>query len=121
MSVQTNRVAVLDGHTESIAVELHQSASLQDLKQACASSGAHPQERRLPSAPAHPVVVMEEPDRPQPRLDVEREAGMATFVGRARPCPVLHYKFIALGHNTVRGAAGAALLNAELMKSEGLL
>ena len=64
---------------------------------------------------------MEEPDRPQPRLDVEREAGMATFVGRARPCPVLHYKFIALGHNTVRGAAGAALLNAELMKSEGLL
>ena len=121
MSVQANRVAVLDGHTESIAVELHQSAGLQDLKQAWRQFRGVPQERRLPSAPAHPVVVMEEPDRPQPRLDVEREAGMATFVGRARPCPVLHYKFIALGHNTVRGAAGAALLNAELMKSEGLL
>jgi len=79
-----------------------------------------PQQRRLPSAPPQPVMVMEEPDRPQPRLDVEKEGGMATFVGRARPCPVLNYRFVAMGHNTVRGAAGAALLNAELMKSEGM-
>ncbi len=64
---------------------------------------------------------MDEPDRPQPRRDVERENGMAVFVGRLRKCPVLDYKFIALGHNTVRGAAGAAVLNAELMKAEGYL
>jgi aspartate-semialdehyde dehydrogenase len=64
---------------------------------------------------------MEEKDRPQPRRDAEREHGMAAFVGRLRACPVLHYKFVALGHNTVRGAAGAAVLNAELMHSEGML
>ena len=64
---------------------------------------------------------MEENDRPQPRRDVERENGMAVFIGRLRTCPVLGYKFVALGHNTVRGAAGAAVLNAELMKSEGWL
>ena len=64
---------------------------------------------------------MSEANRPQPRKDVERERGMAVFVGRLRPCPVLDYKFVALGHNTVRGAAGAAVLNAELMVSEGLL
>ncbi len=119
VSAQTNRVAVLDGHTESISVELRQAAGLEDLKRAWREFRAAPQERRLPSAPAQPVVVLEEPDRPQPRLDVERNGGMTTFIGRARPCSVLHYKFTALGHNTVRGAAGAALLNAELMKSEG--
>ncbi len=80
-----------------------------------------PQERKLPSAPPQPVIYMEEKDRPQPRRDVERERGMAVFVGRMRECPVLDYKFIALGHNTIRGAAGAAVLNAELMYSEGLL
>jgi aspartate-semialdehyde dehydrogenase len=64
---------------------------------------------------------MSQPNRPQPRKDVERESGMAVFVGRLRPCPVFDYKFVAMGHNTVRGAAGAAVLNAELMVSEGLL
>jgi len=120
VSAQTNRVPVLDGHTMSISVELKQGAGLEDLKQAWREFRGVPQQRRLPSAPPQPVMVMEEPDRPQPRLDVEKEGGMATFVGRARPCPVLHYRFVAMGHNTVRGAAGAALLNAELMKSEGL-
>ncbi len=80
-----------------------------------------PQERKLPSAPAQPVVYMEAHDRPQPRRDVERENGMTVFIGRLRGCPVLDLKFVALGHNTVRGAAGAAVLNAELMYSEGLL
>jgi aspartate-semialdehyde dehydrogenase len=80
-----------------------------------------PQQRELPSAPRRPVIYMTEPDRPQPRKDTERERGMATFLGRLRACPVLDYKFVALGHNTVRGAAGAAVLNAELMYSEGLL
>ena len=65
-------------------------------------------------------MYMPEADRPQPRKDVERERGMAAFVGRLRACPVFDYKFVALGHNTVRGAAGAAVLNAELMHSEGL-
>ncbi len=80
-----------------------------------------PQQKNLPSAPKQPVFYMEQGDRPQPRRDVERENGMAMFVGRLRKCPVLDYKFVALGHNTVRGAAGAAVLNAELMKVQGLL
>ena len=75
----------------------------------------------LPSAPPRPVIYMEEANRPQPRKDAERERGMAAFVGRLRPCPALDYKFVALGHNTIRGAAGAAVLNAELMHSEGML
>jgi aspartate-semialdehyde dehydrogenase len=82
---------------------------------------ALPQERRLPSAPSHPVIYMHESNRPQPRKDAERERGMAAFVGRLRLCPVLDYKFVALAHNTIRGAAGAAVLNAELMHSEGML
>ena len=80
-----------------------------------------PQKKGLPSAPPCPVIYMHEKDRPQPRRDVERENGMAVFVGRLRKCPVLDYKFVALGHNTVRGAAGAAVLNAEVMKAEGYL
>jgi aspartate-semialdehyde dehydrogenase len=80
-----------------------------------------PQKMELPSAPAQPVHYMEEQDRPQPRRDAERERGMACFVGRLRPCPVLDWKFVALAHNTIRGAAGAAVLNAELMYAQGLL
>ena len=94
-------------------------------KPICATPSTHftgvPQQRHLPSAPPRPVIYMEENDRPQPRQDAERENGMAAFIGRLRPCPVLDYKFVALGHNTVRGAAGAAVLNAELMHSEGML
>jgi aspartate-semialdehyde dehydrogenase len=75
----------------------------------------------LPSAPRRPVVCLEEPDRPQPRLDRTLEKGMATVVGRIRPCPVLDYKFDLLGHNTIRGAAGAAILNAELLRARGML
>ena len=82
---------------------------------------AVPQQRKLPSAPAHPIVVREEKDRPQPKFDLHAEGGMATVVGRVRSCPVLQFKYMALSHNTIRGAAGAALLNAELMKSEGYL
>ncbi|MDH4065295.1 MAG: Asd/ArgC dimerization domain-containing protein, partial [Acidobacteriota bacterium] len=67
------------------------------------------------------IVVMDEPNRPQPRLDVDLGAGMAVSVGRVRSCPVLHTRFVALGHNTVRGAAGAAILNAELMHADGML
>lgn len=121
VSAHCNRVLVEDGHMESISVALKSKASVADLIEAWRSFRALPQERNLPSAPAHPIVVREEKDRPQPRFDIWTEGGMATVVGRVRPCPVLEFKYMALSHNTIRGAAGAALLNAELMKSEGYL
>jgi aspartate-semialdehyde dehydrogenase len=80
-----------------------------------------PQELGLPTAPASPIVWLSAPDRPQPRLDAERDGGMTVTVGRVRPCPVLGLKFVALGHNTIRGAAGAAILNGELMLADGWL
>ena len=121
VSAACNRVVVLDGHTETISVEFREKPSEADLLEAFRSFRGLPQERGLPSAPPRPVIYMTQPDRPQPRRDVNRENGMAVFVGRLRECPVLHWKFLAMGHNTVRGAAGAAVLNAELLKSEGLL
>jgi aspartate-semialdehyde dehydrogenase len=114
-------VPVVDGHTETVSVEFSSKPSERDMLEAFRSFASVPQERKLPSAPARPVIYMTERDRPQPRRDVERERGMATFVGRLRECPVFHWKFVAMGHNTVRGAAGAAVLNAELMYSGGFL
>jgi aspartate-semialdehyde dehydrogenase len=121
VSAQCNRVPVVDGHLVAISVELERKPSLADFLAALESFRSVPQDRKLPSAPAQPLIYLAEADRPQPRRDAERERGMPVFVGRLRECPVLDYKFIALGHNTIRGAAGAAVLNAELMYSEGLL
>ena len=121
VSAHCNRVAVVDGHTVTVSVELFAKPTLADLRHAIESFAGVPQQRKLPSAPLRPVIYMEEANRPQPRKDAERERGMAAFVGRLRTCPVLGYKFVALGHNTIRGAAGAAVLNAELMHSEGML
>jgi aspartate-semialdehyde dehydrogenase len=121
VSAHCNRVPVVDGHTVTVSVELSAKPSEADLRRAFDSFTSVPQQRQLPSAPSRPVIYLEEANRPQPRKDAERERGMAAFVGRLRPCPVLDYKFVALGHNTVRGAAGAAVLNAELMHSEGML
>ncbi len=121
VSAHCNRVPVVDGHTVTVSVEFERKPSKDDIIRALVSYRSVPQERKLPSAPPQPVIYMEENDRPQPRRDVERERGMAVFIGRLRECPVLDYKFVALGHNTIRGAAGAAVLNAELMYSEGLL
>ena len=121
VSAHCNRVAVIDGHLVTISVELAAKPTEADIRHAFDTFRAIPQERNLPSAPKFPVQYMPEADRPQPRKDVERERGMAAFLGRLRPCPVFDWKFVALGHNTVRGAAGAAVLNAELMQSEGLL
>lgn len=121
VSAHCNRVPVVDGHTVCISVELEQKPGLDALRRAFDEYSSLPQQLKLPSAPARPVIYMEQADRPQPRRDAERENGMAVFVGRLRECPVFDYKFIACGHNTVRGAAGAAVLNAELMHSEGLL
>ncbi|HVW08989.1 MAG TPA: aspartate-semialdehyde dehydrogenase [Bryobacteraceae bacterium] len=121
VSAHCNRVPVVDGHTVTVSVKFSSKPSESDLRHAFDKFKGLPQDRELPSAPKHPVQYMVEADRPQPRKDVERERGMAAFVGRLRPCPVFDWKFVALGHNTVRGAAGAAVLNAELMQSEGML
>ncbi|MGD0694749.1 MAG: aspartate-semialdehyde dehydrogenase [Terriglobia bacterium] len=121
VSAHCNRVFVEDGHMESISVSLKSKATVEDLVKVWRAFRALPQERELPSAPKHPIVVRDERDRPQPKFDVTTENGMATVIGRVRPCPVLQFKYTALSHNTIRGAAGAALLNAELMRSEGYL
>ncbi len=121
VSAQCNRVLVEDGHTESISVSLKSKVTIEDLLEAWRKFRSLPQERDLPSAPKHPIIVRDELDRPQPKFDALAEGGMATVIGRVRPCPVLQFKYTALSHNTIRGAAGAALLNAELMKSEGYL
>jgi len=121
VSAHCNRVPVEDGHTESISISLKTKVTLEDLLAAWRTYRSVPQERGLPSAPKHPIIVREERDRPQVKFDLNVEHGMATVVGRLRPCPVLQFKYTALSHNTIRGAAGAALLNAELMKSEGYL
>lgn len=121
VSAHCHRVAVVDGHTVATSVEFASKPSLADARHAIESFRGVPQERGLPSAPPRPVIYMPEQDRPQPRRDAGRERGMAAFMGRLRECPVLDLKFVACGHNTIRGAAGAALLNAELMVSEGLI
>jgi aspartate-semialdehyde dehydrogenase len=121
MSAQCNRVAVEDGHTESVSIRTKRKAKPEEMIAAWNEYSAEPQKMRLPSAPAQPVVYVEANDRPQPRFDADRGAGMTTTVGRLRPCKVLDWKFTVLSHNTIRGAAGAALLNAELLKAQGYL
>jgi aspartate-semialdehyde dehydrogenase len=121
MSAQCNRVAVEDGHTESVSIRLKSKAKPEEMIAAWNSFRAAPQELQLPSAPKNPVVYFGAPDRPQPRFDIDLGAGMTTAVGRLRPCGVLDWKFTVLSHNTIRGAAGAAVLNAELLKAKGYL
>ncbi len=121
VSATTTRVPVVDGHTESVFVTLERQAGVEELREAFRSFAGEPQRLGLPSAPAHPVVVRDEPDRPQPRLDIGVERGMASVVGRLRRCELMGWKFIVLGHNTIRGAAGAAILNAELLQAQGIL
>src|SRR5208283_2087536 len=121
MSAQCNRVAVEDGHTESVSVRLKHKAKPDEIIAAWNDFKAEPQQLRLPSAPDRPVIYMTAPDRPQPRFDCDLGGGMTTAVGRLRPCNVLDWKFTVLSHNTIRGAAGAALLNAELLKAKGCL
>ena len=121
MSAQCNRVAVEDGHTESVAVKLRKKAAGEEIIEAWRRFRAVPQELKLPSAPPQPVEYLAAADRPQPRFDVDTGAGMTSCVGRLRPCGVLDWKFTVLSHNTIRGAAGAALLNAELLKAQGYL
>jgi aspartate-semialdehyde dehydrogenase len=121
VSAHTNRVAVIDGHIMTISADLSDKPSMDDVMEALRDFRGRPQDLDLPSAPNPVIVVASENNRPQPRLDADRGDGMAVTVGRVRPCSVTHAKFVALGHNTVRGAAGAAILNAELMAAEGTL
>jgi aspartate-semialdehyde dehydrogenase len=121
ISAQTTRVGVQNGHTGAISVGFERTPPAEDIIDAWRTFRGRPQELALPSAPPQPIVYLTEPNRPQPALDADRDHGMRISIGRLRPCPVLDYKFIALGHNTIRGAAGAAILNAELMRSEGLV
>jgi aspartate-semialdehyde dehydrogenase len=121
MSAQCNRVAVEDGHTESVSVQFRKKATAEDILEAWSSFRSVPQELKLPHAPVEPVYYDPRPDRPQPRFDVDRGNGMTATCGRLRPCSLLDWKFTVLSHNTIRGAAGAALLNAELLKVQGYL
>ena len=121
ISAQVNRVPVIDGHTMTVSVELGARPAPDAVDAAMRAFRGRPQELGLPTAPDPALNVMRETNRPQPRLDADRGGGMTVSVGRIRACPVLGTRFVALGHNTIRGAAGASVLNAELMKAEGRL
>jgi aspartate-semialdehyde dehydrogenase len=104
----------------TVSAELAERPQPEAVVDAMRAFRGRPQELRLPTAPSLPLNVMDAINRPQPRLDVDLGDGMTVSVGRIRPCPVLSTKYVALGHNTIRGAAGASVLNAELMQAEGL-
>jgi len=121
VSAQCNRVAVYDGHTETLSIKLRKRATPADLRACLEAFRGLPQELRLPTAPERPIIVFDEVDRPQPARDVWKERGMAACVGRIRPCPVFDVKMVIMGHNTIRGAAGAAILNGETYLKKGYL
>ena len=121
VSAQVTRVPVIDGHTVAVSVELESRPAVEDVLNVMRAFRGRPQELPLPTAPDPALTVFDAENRPQPRLDANRGDGMAVSVGRVRACPVLTHRFVALGHNTIRGAAGASILNAELMHAEGLL
>lgn len=118
ISAQCTRVGVSDGHLEMVSVELREKPSLEDVRGLLSAFRSLPQELGLPSAPRNPIHVLDAPDAPQPRLHRNREAGMAVSVGRLRPCPLLDWRMVILSHNTLRGAAGGAILCAELAIAE---
>jgi aspartate-semialdehyde dehydrogenase len=114
-------VPVLDGHLECVSVGLKKIASLEEVREALRNFEVDAELASLPTAVRNPVIVLDEEDRPQPRRDVDAGNGMAAVVGRVRECPLLDVKLTLLSHNLVRGAAGAALLNAELLAARGFL
>ncbi|HLW54865.1 MAG TPA: aspartate-semialdehyde dehydrogenase [Candidatus Angelobacter sp.] len=121
ISAHCNRVAVEDGHTESVSVKLAHPAGAEDIVAAWNEFRCLPQKLNLPTAPEQPVIYDPTPDRPQPRLDRDRGRGMSAVVGRLRPCNIFDWKFTVLSHNTIRGAAGAAILNGELLRAQGYI
>jgi aspartate-semialdehyde dehydrogenase len=121
VSAHCHRVPTLDGHLEAVSVELARPATPAQAASVLRAFRGDTAERGLPSSPEAPIVVRDEPDRPQTRLDRDTHGGMAAVVGRIRPCPLTTLRFVVLSHNTVRGAAGGTLLNAELLAACGLL
>ena len=120
VSSTCTRVPVIDGHTACVSLEFgDKKPSMEEIEKIWTSYTSVPQELKLPSAPEHPIVVRHEENRPQPRRDRETEKGMACVIGRLRPCNVFDMKFVALSHNTKRGAALGGILNAELLKAKG--
>ena len=121
VSAQCHRVNVSDGHLAAVRVKLKRKTTLEGLRETFAAFSSLPQELGLHSAPQAPILVRDEHDRPQPKLDRDAGKGMSITVGRIQPDTVLDYRFVVLSHNTIRGAAGAAILNAELLVAKGLL
>ncbi|MEI7556065.1 aspartate-semialdehyde dehydrogenase [Candidatus Chlorohelix sp.] len=119
ISATCTRVAVREAHTESVSVELGRKATLHEVSEVLQNFQSEPQRLQLPNAPINPVLLRHEHNRPQPFLDRDGAGAMATTVGRLRHCPILDYKFVLVGHNTIRGAAAASILNAELLTVQG--
>ena len=120
LSSSCHRVNVRDGHLESVFVKLESEPSVQEVEEAFSQFKGEPQKLKLPSAPANPIVVRKEPNKPQPRYDRNAGKGMSVVVGRVRKDPIMTMKYLCLGHNTIRGAAGAGILSAELMVKKGI-
>ena len=122
ISAHCNRVPVTDGHTACVSVEFGaKKPSVEEVKKIWAEFRSLPQELKLPMAPERPIIILEENNRPQPRKDRDTDKAMAITIGRIRPCNVFDLRFVGLSHNTVRGAAGGGVLNAELLKHKGYL
>jgi len=120
LSASCNRVHVKDGHLESVFIKTAEEPSIEEIESAFANFSGEPQKLKLPSAPAHPIVVRHEKNRPQPRFDRDTGCGMSVVVGRIRKDPIMSFKYMCLGHNTIRGGAGAGVLSAELFVAKGL-
>jgi aspartate-semialdehyde dehydrogenase len=120
LSASCNRVNVKDGHLESVFVKLDENPTMDEIAEAFKRFKGEPQKLKLPSAPENPIVVRKEPNRPQPRIDRNEGKGMSVVVGRIRKDPIMTIKYMCVGHNTIRGAAGGGILSAELMVAKGL-
>ncbi|HSP86700.1 MAG TPA: aspartate-semialdehyde dehydrogenase [Ignavibacteriaceae bacterium] len=121
ISAQCNRVAVMDGHTECVQVKLKKKTTIEEIKEVWENFSAEPQKLNLPSAPEKPIHYFEEKNYPQPRIHRNIDKGMAVAIGRLREDNLFDYKFVIISHNTIRGAAGGAILCAELMKAKGII
>jgi aspartate-semialdehyde dehydrogenase len=122
VSAHCNRVPVTDGHTACVSLEFGENKpSVDEVKKIWADFTSLPQEIELPTAPERPIIIREENDRPQPQKDRDADKAMSLTIGRVRPCNVFDLRFVGLSHNTVRGAAGGGILNAELLKYKGYL
>jgi aspartate-semialdehyde dehydrogenase len=121
ISASCNRVAVQDGHLECVSVKLGHSETPDEIKKVWNNFSSEIQQLQLPMAPEHPIYYFEEPNYPQPKVHRDLDKGMAVSIGRLRTCGLLDYKFVLLSHNTIRGAAGGAILNAELAHKKGII